>query len=108
MDAPGAQKEVLSILLGDFNFVPLDSDRILKADGRWSGFSDALCAKAWQSSLAVPFSLMEARACETGASIAWLDRVYANLHQAALLELDSVAMVLPPPLGSRTTAQSPL
>ena len=74
-----------TLIFGDYNFVHNAADRYVKASGAWSMGSDAVSDKAWTTHISAK-RIYEWRqdcfTCETGITIARLDRVYSSLHPA--------------------------
>ena len=77
---------MLTILVGDWNFVVKDNERFSKTDAAWSGARDKQCAEDWVERLQNPHHLHELQqphfTCDTATSRSRLDRVYTN-HFAA-------------------------
>ena len=82
------QSQVLSIMMGDWNFVVDTTDRFEGEEARWTGRQDAVEAAAFASTFGLPHGFVEldqpefthesGRTQARGASR--LDRVYSNHH----------------------------
>ena len=92
----------LSIVVGDFNFVECDEDRI--AEGVWKGSSNRDEAHHFKTSFAQPLGFAELeqdcytyRSASLPTTFSKIDRVYSNHHTAEQLQADFFCGVLPWP-----------
>ena len=85
-----SRAEVLTILMGDMNFVIDEQDRWTIQSKQWSGARDAPDQKAFVETLQIPSGLQEwhqeAYTCFTGLALSRLDRVYSNHHGTEQLD----------------------
>ena len=74
----------LSIIMGDFNYVTSEDERVTKHTSRWSGLDDMFEENDFQEVLAKPFALSERQqehfTCDTALARSRLDRIYSNQH----------------------------
>lgn len=78
------RKETLTVLAGDFNFVPSEKDRISKSTGEWSGTKDEKDEIECSRSIPLPYQMHELEqrhfTCDTALARSRLDRVYINAN----------------------------
>lgn len=95
--AMAPQSEVLSVLMGDWNWAPRAEDRWCKTSGRWSGARDAPEEHHFREVLADPFELCEVHQAapthDCASARSRLDRVYWNQH--GLEQLDRTLYCCP-------------
>ena len=81
--------EALTIIIGDWNFVTTQTDRLGFADAKWTDGTDGDEHKEWRNELLDPLSLQEVWQEEvthqTTLGSSRLDRAYANFHVAEQL-----------------------
>ena len=51
--------ETLSIIMGDFNYVPSERDRINKHNGEWTGLKGAKDEEEFSGSVSIPYQMHE-------------------------------------------------
>ena len=81
------QKEVLTLLFGDFNFVISNHDRLNKISGDWSGQANQNESNWFSDHFFSPANLAEwaqsEHTCEISSARSRIDRFYCNLHIGA-------------------------
>ena len=86
----GSRTEVLTILAGDFNFVPREKDRFSKSTCEWTGDKDTKDAEEFSRLVTLPFQMHELEQMQfthdNAQSRSRIDRVYINNHVADQLD----------------------
>jgi len=84
------RERVLTVMMGDWNFVTEDKDRFCKTHGGWTGMGDRSDQEEWMRQLGKPHSLHELQqplyTCDMSDSRSRLDRVYTNHHTTDQLD----------------------
>ena len=93
------REEVLTIMLGDWNFAACEKDRLNKATGQWSGLQDKSSSELWLKEIQTPHNFHEfqqpAFTCNVAAARSRIDRVYANNFVADQLDRKYSCVALP-------------
>ena len=76
--------KVLTVMIGDFNFVEEKQDRWDKENGKWTGDKDHQEAIYFHDTIGKPFKLVEwaqpQMTCETAKARSRIDRLYCIQH----------------------------
>ena len=84
------QEDALSVITGDFNYVPSERDRYSKNDGQWTGLLDREEEEAFARCLGLKFGFceLEQEHCthENALARSRLDRIYTNQHLTEQLD----------------------
>ena len=103
------QQRVLSLIVGDFNFVSHTSDRWNKEEGKWSGDGDKKDRDTIAEALLAPHHFHEvyqpAFTCEVARARSRIDRIYSNHYVADQLDRHYSCTVR---LWTRLSAHRPL
>ena len=93
------RSKVLTIMIGDWNFVHCIRDRFCKETAQWTGGRDKHNASLWESELQSPHHLFELHqdhsTCETATSRSRLDRIYSNHYICEQLDKQFSCSPLP-------------
>ena len=96
-------EKVLNIIIGDFNFVTSEADRISKSSAEChNNAGDKLNAKVWNNlneKLGLKEFIQEQYTCENSFGWSRIDRAYTNLHTADICLRRCAASVLQHPRG---------
>ena len=84
------QQEVLSLIMGDFNFAARPKDRWCKEQAQWTGGRDSQDADLFEELLCKRYNMKEiqqpAFTCDTPLARSRIDRVYSNHHTSDQLD----------------------
>ena len=85
-----SQSQVLSLVMGDFNFAAHVRDRWSKVQGNWSGDTDKVDQQEFNKLLGGPFHLHEIHqpsfTCDSARARSRIDRIYSNHHACDQLD----------------------
>ena len=92
------REEVLTILLGDWNWVAEDRDRWCFESKSWTGSRDREEAKCFSDLVLTPAGLHELHqsepTCSVGQAVSRIDRVYVNHHASEYLDRQFACSVM--------------